>query len=136
MELRRTEKREIQGSTYEVTQLGAITGSKVFVRVLKLLGPVFTTKDTSKLFEALHEEDLTYLCNTFAPLTMVQGQGQLDKIFDVHFTGRYMAMLQWLFFNLELNFGDFLKGKGLGDVLGAVPQATTSSAPTQLSGAS
>lgn len=131
MELRKTETRVIDGCSYEVTQLGAISGSRVFIRVLKLLGPLFAgggKLDLGRVFENLNETDFEYLCNAFKPVTMVTGQGELQGIFDIHFTGRYLAMMQWLWFCLELNYGDFLKGSSLTGALKAVgPTASASS---------
>lgn len=120
MELRQTKSKVICDTEYEVTQLGAIKGTKVFTRVLRLMGPAFLDKSPGKFFDSLKEEDVEYLCQTFSPLTLVKGQGQLDGIFDVHFAGRYDALVQWLVFCLQVNFGSFLEGKGLGAALDAV----------------
>ncbi len=136
MELRTTQSKKIGDFTYEVTQLGAITGSKVFVRLLRMIGPAFVGKnaDLGRIFESLKEEDVQFLYDTFAPLTFIPGVGQLDKSFDFHFVGRYMAMVQWLIFCLQVNYGDFLKGKDLGAVGAAM--ASLSSSPTNVTGQS
>lgn len=140
MELLKSESREIDGFTYEVTQLGAIKGSQVFVRVLRLLGPMVKTKDVGSLFANLQEEDVKYLCDAFAPRTQVMGVAPLDKCFDFHFAGRYMALVKWLVFCFELNFGDFLKGASLSDASQALgltaSQSTSQRVVTGASGAS
>jgi hypothetical protein len=135
MQLRQVEEKVIGGDTFEVTQLGAISGSKVLVRVLKILGPAFASKDVGKMdvgkmFEALQEDDLDYLVKAFGPMTLVKGKGQLSDIFDLQFAGKYKDMFTWLFFCLQLNYGDFLKG-GLASaavqaVAGAQASASTS----------
>jgi tail assembly chaperone len=128
MELRKTQSQDIDGQTYEVTALGAIRGSQVLVRLLKVVGPALAG-DLPSFFAGLREEDMTYLCNSFSPMTNVVGVGPLDKVFDMHFSGRYATMLKWLQLSLQVNYGDFsfLKGAGLG-VPGA-GQATASSSP-------
>lgn len=129
MDLRSTQEKDIDGCSYAVTQLGALKGSKVFVRVLKVLGPAFASKDPAAFFDGLKEEDVEYLCSTFSPMTFVKGgqfPGPLDKTFDFHFAGRYGALVQWLLFCVQVNFGDFLKGKGLGLGVGA-PKASSGS---------
>lgn len=138
MQLRQAQTREIDGITYEVTPLGAIKGSQVFVRLLKVLGPVFTSKDVGSLFEHLTEEDMNYLREAFAPTTLVMGKGQLDKIFDIHFAGQMMSMLKWLFFAMEVNFSDFFaKGNiNLSGALGQNLMASTSGSPPVATGPS
>lgn len=122
MELRHTEVKDIEGCSYEITQLGAIKGSAVFVRVLKMLGPALATGNVGSLLGALDEADVKYLVDAFAPLTNVPGQGQLDKIFDLHFAGRYKALVQWLLACLQVNYGEFLQGK-VGSLAGALGAA-------------
>lgn len=140
MQLRQAQTREIDEFRYEVTPLGAIRGSQVFVRLLKVLGPVLTSKDVSSLFENLSEEDMNYFRETFSPMTLVVGQGQLDKIFDIHFAGRIMPMLKWLFFCLEVNFADFFAKGSIGlkglQGLAAPSQSTSPQEPTGPSGVS
>lgn len=121
--LRKTEERVIGDDTLEVTQLGAIKGRAVFVRVLKVIGPALTGKDMAGIFAGLNEEDVTYLCDAFAPMTLVKGKGQLDKIFDVYFAGRFLEMFQWLAFCIELNFASFFKGGSALLGAAAVPGA-------------
>jgi hypothetical protein len=139
MQLRQAQVREIDGARYEVTPLGAIRGSQVFVRLLKVLGPVFSSKDVSKLFEGLTEDDMNYLVGAFSPTTMVMGSGQLDKIFDIHFAGRMMSMLKWLFFCMEVNYADFFaKGNiSLSGVMSGTTQGPSqSTSPTDVTGPS
>jgi len=130
MELRQTITKTIDGFTYEITQLGALKGSQVFVRVLKMIGPAFATKkdvDFGKLLSGVNEEDLLYLINSFTPMTNVPGVGPLERNFDIHFVGRYMAMMKWLFACLEANYGDFLKDGSLAAAAQSVGQSASAS---------
>lgn len=130
MDLRKTETRDIDGNTYEVTALGAIKGAQVLVRLLKAVGPALTG-DMAGFFANLREEDLTYLCNAFSPMTNVPGVGQLDKQFDFHFSGRYATMLKWLGLCLEVNFSDFSFLKSAVPGMGAKALSTSSSQTAQ-----
>jgi hypothetical protein len=117
--MRETKEKTIGVHTYRVTQLGALTGRKVFARMLKTLGPLASSggADLSKAVGNL-EEDFEYLCDTFAKTTSVSGgefgakAPQLDTIFDAHFVGRYEDMIAWLVFALEANFGGFFRALG------------------------
>ena len=59
----------------------------------------------------LDEEDLTYFCDAFAEKTfVVQPDGKmprLDNVFDAHFAGHYIDLVQWLAFAVRVNFADF-----------------------------
>lgn len=109
---------------YEVTQLDAIRGRKVMVRLAKAFAPVLaggkSADGLARLGEALaniSDDDVDFLCDTFAPSTSVistDAQGrrvapQLSKIFGLHFAGKYDELIQWLYFCLEVNFGSFVK---------------------------
>lgn len=108
----------IDGLKYTVTQLGAKKGMRALTRLARLLGPAFASGDQTEamagLFSRLTEDDVEYFCDTFAPLTTVEQDGkapQLSSIFEIHFTGNYSSMLQWLLFCIEVNFGDFFGGR-------------------------
>jgi hypothetical protein len=136
--LRKSESKVIGEYTYNVTQLGAVTGSKVFLRVLKVLGPLVGAKDVGALFDRLKEEDFTYLCEEFAKMSTVQlekGAPQLNAIFDVHFAGKYGELIEWLRFCIEVNFGEVLKGDVLKSV-GRKAAASESTGPSPLTGMS
>jgi hypothetical protein len=144
---------------YEVTQLDAVRGRKVFTRFAKLMMPALTevasaagevkrrapvartdaparesmdeivdsitvekfTKALSHVAERITEEDTDFFCDHFARATCVVMQDdsgrakspKLDGIFSLHFAGRYDAMLEWLLFCFEVNFGSFFERLGL-----------------------
>lgn len=124
MQLRQCVKKEIDGEVYEITQLGAISSSKVFVRLVKILGPAIAAKDFTSVFENLRDEDVDYFIKAFAPLTCVPGVADdLSRVFDMHFAGRIGTMLQWLVACIDVNFGDFLKGSAPGGRANPLGQA-------------
>jgi hypothetical protein len=101
MDLRQTKVRQIGDTTYEITQLGALAGSKIFMKVLK---SAYQAKSSSEMLANMAPEDFDALIAAFGPMTNVVGKGPLDKIFDFHFVGRYDEMLQWISFCIDLNF--------------------------------
>jgi hypothetical protein len=134
--MRTPQTKRIGEHEYTVTPLGAIRGSQVLVRVLKIVGPLFTSKDLS----ALQESDMDYMREVFAPLSTVNIEGKeplLKDVFDAHFVGKYDEMIGWLMFCLEVNFQSILVGKGLGLAVGkASPLTGPKSAETGASGVS
>lgn len=124
-----TQRREIGGVTYEVRQLDAVRGRRVFVRFAKVVAPALgALKAAAKMSpdEALayalgqlvgnvSEEDLDFFCDVFAPATcLVEGNNrpELAKRFELHFAGKYLEMLEWLAFCFEVNFGSFFQKLG------------------------
>lgn len=118
----RTDDRVIGDCTYRVTQLGAIQGQKVMVRLANVLGRAGAkggdlAAKLAGIASSLSEEDMTFLCNAMAERTLIQGSEykgltKLQDVFDMHFAGRYLEMLRWLAFALEVNFGSFFRGLG------------------------
>lgn len=119
-----TRTKTIAEVEYEVRQLDALKGRKVFIRLAKMLAPLLNAKGDGDMFARLgaalasvDEADFEYLCETFAPTTSmltVDEQGrtrrpELSKVFAIHFAGQYDAMLEWLYFCLEVNFGSFIE---------------------------
>jgi hypothetical protein len=115
----KTEERVIGGLTYKVSQLGAIKGREAFLRLFKCLGPMAGTlanKGEVDLATALQRlemtaGDLAYFCDLFAEKTFVvledKRAPRLDNVFDTYFAGKYLDMVQWLAFAVEVNFRDF-----------------------------
>lgn len=112
------------GKTFRVTQLGALQGRKVFLRLIKILGPVLSAAQgaenpeqaTSALLgtigDHVSEDDFEFLCDVFAASTEVLGDTpgkavDLKDVFDVVFIGNYKAMLEWLAFAVKLNYESF-----------------------------
>lgn len=123
-----TKDKEIGEVVYRVKQFGAKRGRQVLFRVSQMLGPTLaqaTEGDYAAAFKAFAEtaklEDFEWLCDTFADGTSVvlkttngnEVPQSLAKVYDEHFVGRYLEMLEWLVFAFEVNFGGFLEQMGL-----------------------
>lgn len=129
----KTQEREIDGVKYRVTQLGAVDGRAVLLRLLKAFGPSAAAMLGDNIAEAvaklnLSEDDLSYFCQQFGQKTFVvlgDKTPRLDNVFDEHFAGRYRAMILWLGFAVEVNFADFLSDKAAAMLAGiaAAPQS-------------
>lgn len=77
------------------------------------------------LFSSLDKAMLRELINKMAEVTVYVGsekKGKLPGIMAVLFRGNLRLMYQWLWFALEVNFGDFFGwvGTAIGDVTGIV----------------
>lgn len=129
-----TKDKTIGGVLYRVSQLGALTGRGVLVRLVKLVGGGLVgalvsgglkgldrgalATSLGKVVDGFSEEDLAYFCDLFSPLTQVitrdKAGKQLNQLlantFDLHFAGKYREMGQWLLFALEVNFGSVFQG--------------------------
>jgi hypothetical protein len=138
---------EIDGHKYNMTQLGALEGRRLVVRLSKALAPMLGSfAEHEKLtegavmaalstgIESLDEQLTEELCNAFTRRTLFQHQEQwveLERYFDQHFAGRYGSLLRWMLAHLKLNFADFLGDKPLTGALSAIRGVTTgSSSPT------
>lgn len=134
--MRTPKQKVIEGFTFTVTPLGAVSGSRVFARVLKMVGPLLGEKTMERglpgLFSALNEADLDYLREAFAPMTQVRlpdgKEPVLSNIFDDFFAANYGVMVQWIFFCLEVNFGNVMSGKAAAAGQ-AAPGLSTSTGP-------
>ena len=139
----KTEEKQIGACIYRVSQLGAIKGRAAFLRLVKALGPIAGGLVDAKGKQAasldlgdlmarltLTEDDLTFFCDLFAEKTfIVKSDGKtprLDHCFDDHFAGRYLEMIQWLAFAVQVNFADFF-----GAALNAASGQASPSAPTE-----
>lgn len=139
----RTNKTKTIGSNgYEVTQLGAIEGRRVFARLAQIMGgmvgalaaggkpnPVEAFKSFA---EAMEPEVMDFFCDTFAKFTQVhRPDGKvlfLKDVFDDHFADNYGEMVEWLTFCLEVNFASFLGGAG--GLVGLLRKGTATSGST------
>lgn len=135
------EERDIGDRRFQVTQMPAGRGRKLLVRLSKVIGPTLaaglqempegdeeaTVGDLPvralsgaifELCEKLTEADLDYVCSQLAgdtkwsedgeSWTSLSSKGQ----FDLVFAGRYLDMLKWIGFGLEVNFADFFGESG------------------------
>lgn len=118
---RDTKQHIINGFKYDITQLGAKAGRTVLARVLRVVAAASEGNGEeafAKFANAMTDEQLDYLCETFAKTTMVGPEGQdrmvpLSDCFDNHFAGKYGDMLKWLWAAMETNYASFLSEMGL-----------------------
>ena len=132
---RETQSTTIDGDRYEMTQLGATAGYRLFHRLFKMLGPTFG-KVTDALaddgniqdvnlssdaavaaIEALthhvKESDLDHVIGVLKAETSV-GIGGSDKtvpltgVFEMHFSGRIGTLFRWLAWGLKVQYASFL----------------------------
>jgi len=132
----KTEKKKLgsRGYTYAVRQFGAKQGGRVLVRLGKLLGkPIgdavsaaesLDTETIGRLItglaEALSETEYDFFVDAFAEHTEVSGGEYQDKsiplgaegVFDLHFAGAYVELVEWLRFAVEVNYSSFFSGLG------------------------
>src|SRR5574343_1614288 len=111
--VRKQESREICGTTYHVTQLGARKGAEVLLILKGILA--HHDKGMSAMLDAISSERFFAITDIMSKYTefdtVVQGKParpRLDNVFDEHFAGNYQAMFEWLVFSLEVNFADFM----------------------------
>jgi hypothetical protein len=123
---RQNRSKKIGQYTYEVTQLGAVEGSRVLAHIMQLFGGMVgaiasggkpdMVHGFSALANSITPEKLEFFCNTFSPWTQVHKDGKaqiLKDVFDDHFAANYSELVEWLGFCLEVNYESFLGGKSV-----------------------
>lgn len=114
------QSRTIDGVLYLVTPLPAGIALRMAARLLKMVGPAFAdvgalVKASKGVVEALamgvfadlDEEVLTWCTGEFAKVTQYEVNGArlpLADSFDLHFQGRFEALLKWLTFAAQVTF--------------------------------
>lgn len=150
----KSEQREIKGVTYEVTQLAAEPGQRLFFSLVKLLGPAVAallqewqgkavTPATiaaaiTELAASLEYKHFRDFVDTFQASTDVLGQDsngratrvKLSSMKALAFAGDYGGLMQWLGFCLEVNFGSFFSDMGLTNRPGVADEPSASMSPT------
>lgn len=134
-----TREKEIDGSTYSVTQMTARRALRMQARLLKLLGPaasalfVAATKDLKSADDSIPKA-IAYLGEnldekTFDSLVMELMAGVrkdnhelTPATIDMEFAGDLNTLFLVLKFVLEVNFGDFFSEKGILSMF--LPQKT------------
>lgn len=125
--------REINGTTYKVTQMDALTALSVQAKLVKILGPAFgevangATRETivkavAKLTENFDDENVVALIqklfakNIFEEV-VVEGTPINKPIeFNTYFSGKTLDIWLVTFFILEVNFADVLGKFGLNSI--------------------
>lgn len=149
----RTVEKTIGSHTYAVSQLGALSGRKMLLRLIKLVGSGAAAGISSlgsgvaksieeiiargsgdallELLQRLDEAEVASILDELARSTRVKLSADteplLSEIFDMHFAGRYDDMLAWARFALEVNFASFFGGSsGFGSALKSLLQKVKS----------
>jgi hypothetical protein len=137
---RKTHTFVIEGWTYTMTQLGALTGRRLAVRLAKVLASAAPTikrvmdntdgaiDGIEDLAEFLNEEDLEVFWNEFASVTIAKAGNQTlalgePAIFDEHFAGQFVPMMKFFGEGLKLNFAGFFEQLPADSPLMAAAQA-------------
>ncbi len=127
-----TKTKTIDDFEFEVTQVKAKEGRRVFVRLAKIAGPglgVLADDDIGKaldeVLKKIDDQTFDYLCDLFGKYSHVTVDGvkkQLTPGFqDTFFAAKYGLLFKWIAFCLEVNFRDFyemLKNLDMSDLTG------------------
>ena len=125
----------LDGVEYEATQLGALEGRKIWLRLLKALAPAVKELTSANhltmeavggglaaAVENLSEEDYELMMKAFAKRCSVRIGEKWPSLsdettFDQHFAGRYTHMSKWFGECAAFNFADFLGEASLGSLM-------------------
>jgi hypothetical protein len=142
-----SKSKEIDGHTYEVTQLGAMRGLRLLTRIGAAVGPALAkfagAADTGlgfdvgaagdalvALFTKLDEKEIEHFVREmlFGGGLKKDGTPVTDKTFELVMAGQAFAVLKLLVFAFEVNYGDFSDA-----VRGMLPGAATAASPSPAS---
>lgn len=125
--MRETVTTTIGDTNYYITKLGTKDARRVGRRLARVFGvSAEAEQKASKFFEVLTDEELDFLCDTFAKVTQISPvdsgihpvTGQPTLMFALtakmedHFSGHLGLLMQWLKACVEVNFGNFLEELG------------------------
>jgi len=162
--MRETKTKRIGDFDYRVRQLSDPQGTKLLVRLTKIVVPTvaaglkglpdetegMTLADLSTaaigdallmLSDKITEDDMAFLCDTLAADTEFSaagGEAWVPLTGDKHhWSGRYLQKFQWIAFALEVNYADFLGGSGsIERLAGLLRAAKASKSPASSTGES
>lgn len=122
--MREPQRTTIAAWVYSVRPLPAGPGLALLARLARMLGPgvaglleggggAAIGRALSQLLERVAPEEVVEIARQLAATTEVSQPGgrapaSLAEVFDVHFAGDYLALVDWLRFALEVNFGPFV----------------------------
>lgn len=132
----------ISGHQYRATQLGALEGRKLWLKIVKVLAPAMKSLGEAEsadgetvivalagIIDALDDDTTEKLYETFGATCTVQvgerSPALTGVIFDDHFAGEYVRMSQWLGQMIIFNFASFL-GDGATGKLGELASKAAS----------
>lgn len=152
----RRQDRTIDGVTYSVVPLGSAVGIKALDRFKNVALPLISgalsassgiedavAQALKTVPTALSSADVEYFQKTFGDTSVyLDGDKRVPltvPIQDLHFSGRYMALFDWLTFCMEVNFAGFfgeLRTRASGAMSQAKVKAATASPSTIATGLS
>lgn len=107
----------IDGHKYKVVPLPAGRGMALLPVIGRVIGPALAEAQNRdygaaarEFFKEATPEALAHVCKEFAETTSCEldpGNGKLAPLrenFDLHFSGNYGAMLDWLTFCMKVNY--------------------------------
>lgn len=153
---RKNKKITIDGHEYNMTQLGALQGRDLWLKLLQVIAEPMqvlanadglteatATRAIAKALQSLDRETLAEMYQVFGASCEVRVDERwpklTDVIFDEHFSGRYVSMSKWLLESVVFNFADFLGDISLGKIGGMMQAAVAASkrpSPTASTGLS
>lgn len=163
--MRRTEDIEIDGETYELTQVPVRDGQRLQLKMVKALarglepltegqgGDVLSGAGLSKIaleavakglataIVALPEEDYQFAIDLMANnCCVVREDGKRPKLggtlMDTHFAGRHMHLTKWLVACVRWNYADFFGDSAVTAALDLLRERQPSKSPPDSTGGS
>lgn len=146
----KTDRREIDGVTFEVTQLGFAQGRRLFLKVSRLLGPALAglakgpvndlalASAVQSALATISDEDLEDISETLGTVTRFSTDGIKNPFLnranrETLFAGAiFSRFVPWIVFALEVQFADFsdaLKGLRAPALEGKADAGATSQKP-------
>ena len=138
-------KQMIDGVEYEVRMLSATRGTKLLVKLGRMLGPAFAelargeggidreidgalfAGTVSALFASADPDEVDAILKELAEVTLADGKG-LRPIYDIHFALKIGRLMKWAAFALQVQYEDFF-----GALAGVLSEAGLASAMGSLS---
>lgn len=132
----------IDGSSYTISQLGALKGRKIWLKLVQLMAAPMREMAKADHFdeqsimgalaagvENLDEATLEELYEAFGEactiaVSATNNPALTGVVFDNHFAGNYQAMSVWLFECVKFNFAGFLDGASSGTLASMMQKAT------------
>lgn len=123
MQMLKTKDVVVDGVKYSFTQLGAVNGRKLWLKLLKALAPAIADLAGMEsldekaigavvtLVQGLDESTHELLCEELGKSCRFhEGENRplVSDFFDFHFAGRYWQMELWIVEGVTFNFASFL----------------------------
>lgn len=118
---------EVDGKRYRTTMFGALRGSKLLLKISRIVAPAVgravgvvdldmalsadVGTGMSTLFEAADPDTVMSIVKEFVEKSELRKEDgnwiTLEQVFDDHFAGRYTQMVLFVKGAFEVNYGDF-----------------------------